>query len=82
MVKDGVIEKYAIIGGAVAAIFYIEPFNTNDLAIFFHLKEESAGLDILKPLYEYLSKLGYTGKRKPWKLEAGPFSFFRSSILS
>jgi hypothetical protein len=34
MVKDGVIEQYAI-GGAVAAIFYIEPINTNDLMFSF-----------------------------------------------
>ncbi|HCX30194.1 MAG TPA: hypothetical protein DHU55_10560, partial [Blastocatellia bacterium] len=54
MVKDGVIEQYAI-GGAVAAIFYIEPINTNDLDIFFHVKESSAGLDIMAPLYKYLS---------------------------
>jgi len=31
-VKDGVMEQYAI-GGAVAALFYIEPINTNDLDI-------------------------------------------------
>ena len=37
MVKDGVIEQYAI-GRAVAAIFYIEPINTNDLDIFFSCK--------------------------------------------
>ena len=30
MVKDGVIEEYAI-GGAVAAIYYLEPFDTADL---------------------------------------------------
>jgi hypothetical protein len=40
MVKDGVIEQYAI-GRAVAAIFYIEPINTNDLDVFFQLKHSS-----------------------------------------
>lgn len=54
MVKDGVIEQYAI-GGAVAALFYIEPINTNDLDVFFLVRDPNAGLDILAPLDEYLS---------------------------
>ena len=74
MVKDGVIEQYAI-GGAVAAIFYIEPINTNDLDIFFHVKDPSAGLDILAPLYEYLSGLGYKGQREAIDIEGWPVQF-------
>jgi len=74
MVKDGVIEQYAI-GGAVAAIFYIEPINTNDLDIFFHVKDPSAGLDILAPLYEYLSGLGYEGQREAIDIEGWPVQF-------
>ena len=74
MVKDGVIEQYAI-GGAVAAIFYVEPINTNDLDIFFHVKDSSVGLDILAPLYEYLSGLGYKGKREAIEIEGWPVQF-------
>ncbi len=74
MVKDGVIEQYAI-GGAVAAIFYIEPINTNDLDIFFHVKESSAGLDIMAPLYKYLSGLGYKGQREAIDIEGWPVQF-------
>jgi len=74
MVKDGVIEQYAI-GGAVAAIFYIEPINTNDLDIFFHVKDPSAGLDILAPLYEYLSDLGYKGQGDSIDIEGWPVQF-------
>jgi hypothetical protein len=74
MVKDGVIEQYAI-GGAVAAIFYIEPINTNDLDVFFHVKDESAGLDLLAPLYEYLSDLGYRGKGEAIDIEGWPVQF-------
>jgi len=74
MVKDGVIEQYAI-GGAVAAIFYIEPINTNDLDIFFRFKEPSAGLDILAPLYEYLSDLGYKGQGDSIDIEGWPVQF-------
>jgi hypothetical protein len=74
MVKDGVIEEYAI-GGAVAAIFYIEPINTNDLDIFFHVKDTKAGLDVLAPLYEYLSDLGYKGHREAIDIEGWPVQF-------
>ena len=71
MVKDGVIEEYAI-GGAVAAIFYIEPINTNDLDVFFHVKDAGAGLDILAPLYKYLSDLGYKGQGEAIDIEGWP----------
>ena len=74
MVKDGVIEQYAI-GGAVAAIFYIEPINTNDLDVFFHLKDSSTGLDILAPLYEYLFDLGYKGQGEAIDIEGWPVQF-------
>ena len=74
MVKDGVIEQYAI-GGAVAAIFYIEPINTNDLDIFFHVKDPSVGLDILAPLYRYLSSLGYKGQGEAIDIEGWPVQF-------
>lgn len=74
MVKDGVIEQYAI-GGAVAAIFYIEPINTNDLDIFFHVKDSSVGLDILAPRYEYLSGLGYKGQRETIDIKGWPVQF-------
>lgn len=74
MVKDGVIESYAI-GGAVAAVFYIEPINTNDLDIFFHVKDPSAKLDILAPLYEYLSDLGYKAEGEAVSVEGWPVQF-------
>ncbi len=74
MVKDGVIQQYAI-GGAVGALFYIEPINTNDLDVFFHVKDSSAGLDILVPLYKYLSGLGYKGKGEAIEIEGWPVQF-------
>jgi hypothetical protein len=74
MVKDGVIEQYAI-GGAVAAIFYIEPVNTNDLDVFILLKHSSTGLDILAPLYEYLSGLGYNAQGEAIDIEGWPVQF-------
>jgi hypothetical protein len=74
MVKDGVIVQYAI-GGAVAALFYIEPINTNDLDVFFHVQDSGAGLDILAPLYKYLSRLGYKGKGEAIDIEGWPVQF-------
>jgi len=74
MVKDGVIEQYAI-GGAVAAIFYIEPINTNDLDVFFPVKHSSTGLDILAPLYEYLSASGYKAQGEAIDIEGWPVQF-------
>jgi hypothetical protein len=59
MVRDGVIERYAI-GGAVAACNYIEPALTEDLGIFvsFQAAPRSA-LISLEPILPYLRKLGY-----------------------
>lgn len=74
MVKAGVIERYAI-GGAVAAIFYIEPINTNHLDIFFHVKDESAGLDVLAPLCDYLAGFGYKGRGETIEIEGWPVQF-------
>lgn len=74
MVRDGVIEQYAI-GGAVAAIFYVEPINTNDLDIFFHVKDAQAGLDILAPLYQYLSGFGYQAQGETIDIEGWPVQF-------
>jgi hypothetical protein len=74
MVKDGVIQQYAI-GGAVAAIFYIEPINTNDLDVFFHLETQGPSLDILGPLYRYLSKLGYKAEGEAVDIEGWPVQF-------
>ena len=71
MVKEGVIEQYAI-GGAVAAIFYIEPLNTNDLDIFFHLRDAAPKLAFLGPIYSYLSKLGYHPKNESIEIEGWP----------
>lgn len=74
MVKDGVLEKYAI-GGAVAAIFYVEPINTNDLDIFFSATSVGSDLAVLVPLYQYLSDLGYTVQGETIDIEGWPVQF-------
>ncbi|HET9742758.1 MAG TPA: hypothetical protein VFQ00_08415 [Terriglobales bacterium] len=58
MQSDGVIGKYAI-GGAIAALFYLQPFATQDMDVFLVLPKP-AGSEIysLSEIYEYLEKHG------------------------
>jgi hypothetical protein len=74
MVKDGVIEDYAI-GGAVAAIFYLEPFDTADLDIFVQVHATGSDLMILAPVYEYLTERGYKAKGEFIYIEGIPVQF-------
>jgi len=59
MVRDGEVPNYAI-GGAIAAVFYIEPFSTQDIDVFVMMKTEQTGLVTTIPGWDYLKKLGYT----------------------
>jgi hypothetical protein len=74
MVKGGVIEEYAI-GGAVAAIYYLEPFDTVDLDIFVQVDATGNDLTILKPIYEYLTKKGYEARGEFIYIEGIPVQF-------
>src|SRR5436853_929873 len=74
MVKDGVIEEYAI-GGAVAAIYYLEPFDTADLGIFFQVSAMGNDLTLLAPIYEYLTVRGYKAKGESIYIEGLPVQF-------
>jgi len=73
MEADGVIGRYAI-GGAVAAIFYIEPFTTYDLDIFF-AADVSGDLVVLTPIYEYLARKGYEAEGEAVNVEGWPVQF-------
>jgi len=61
MVADGVIEDYAV-AGAIGAMFYVEPFSTEDLDVFVLTPENQVLLEI--PGLDYLKALGYTEWRK------------------
>ncbi|MDQ3818505.1 MAG: hypothetical protein M3362_12630 [Acidobacteriota bacterium] len=74
MVRDGVIEKY-VIGGAVAAIYYLEPFDTADLGIFIQVKTTGSAFAILSPIYEYLIERGYKAKGEFIHIEGLPVQF-------
>jgi hypothetical protein len=57
LVSDGLIDAYAI-GGAIGASFYIEAMQTEDVDAFVFLPGPSAGLVLLTPIYDALSRLG------------------------
>lgn len=56
--QEGIIADYAI-GGAVAALNYIEPFLTHDLDLFITLENCQDGIVDLSPIYRRLKDLGY-----------------------
>ena len=61
MKADGVVENYAI-GGGIAAIYYLEPYQTDDIDIFIPVASVAAGeagLISLEPIYGYLKGFGY-----------------------
>lgn len=74
MVKGGVIDEYAI-GGAIAAIYYLEPFDTADLDIFVQVNAADSDLMILAPIYEYLTEQGYKAKGEFIYIEEIPVQF-------
>lgn len=76
MVEDRIIEDYAI-GGAIAALFYIEPFETLDLDIVVFLPQEEMTKAVvsLAPLYTYLRQLGYHEEKEYVMIETVPVRF-------
>lgn len=75
MQQKGVIGKYAL-GGAVAAAVWLEPFFTKDLDIFITVNRVG-GLISLSPVYDYLTKHGYSPTGQwieigGWKVEFLP----------
>lgn len=59
MLAEGVVEKYAI-GGGIAAIYYLEPYQTDDIDVFvLPVVVGDSGLISLEPIYTYLEGLGY-----------------------
>ena len=58
MVADGAIENYAL-AGAVGAMFYVEPFSTQDIDVLVALPEREGALIAELPGWKYLSSHGY-----------------------
>ena len=59
MSRDDVISNYAI-GGAIGAVFYVEPFATQDIDVFVLMAAEPSGLVTEIPGWDYLKERGYT----------------------
>ncbi len=78
--RDGVITRYAI-GGAVGAIFYMEPFLTYDLDVFVVLPETAGGLLTLAPIDEALKRRGCTEEAECVLIEGMPVQFLPADNL-
>lgn len=75
MQADGIIEKLAI-GGGIAAIYYLPPYNTDDVDVFFlPVLVTESGLVSLEPIYSYLEKLGYYPTKEGVLIEDWPVQF-------
>ena len=72
--REGVISRYAI-GGAVGAIFYMEPFLTYDLDVFVLLPQTAGGLLTLSPIYEALKRRGCVEEGECLLVEGMPVQF-------
>ena len=72
--REGVIARYAI-GGAVGAIFYMEPFLTYDLDVFVLLPQTTGGLLTLAPIYEALKRRGCEEEGECLLIEGMPVQF-------
>ena len=74
LLSDGLIARYAI-GGAVGAIFWVEPFDTIDLDIFVLLPESVPPLDPLRDVFARLKELGYAFEGEFMMIEGVPVQF-------
>jgi hypothetical protein len=75
MRADGVIGNYAI-GGAVGALFYLEPSDTADIDVFVSLEEAKKGeLLSLAPIYSYLRGRGFREQNEAIFIEGWPVQF-------
>ncbi len=63
MEAEGVIGRYAI-GGAVGALFYLEPSDTADVDVFVSFGGDKEALISLAPIYEWLRAQGFSEHRK------------------
>lgn len=75
MQADGVIERFAI-GGGIATIYYLEPYQTDDVDVFFlPVILGASGLVSLEPIYAYLANLGYYPVKEGILVENWPVQF-------
>ncbi len=68
------IEEYAI-AGAMAFLFYTEPFRTYDLDVFIFLPPQNGLLITMEPLYRILRERGYTFDAEHVMIHETPVQF-------
>ena len=79
MQADGIIEKFAI-GGGIAAIRYLEPYETDDIDVFISPVVVGAnGLVSFGRIYSYLEELGYNTEREYIRIEGWLVQFVPAS---
>ena len=74
MKAEGIIADYAV-GDAIAAMFYIAPFSTEDLDVFFSVTTTETGLDLLGPIHRYIERAGYRAEGAAIHVEGWPVQF-------
>ena len=79
MQADGIIERFAI-GGGIAAILYLEPYQTDDIDVFISPVVVGAnGLVSFGRIYSYLEELGYNTEREYIRIEGWLVQFVPAS---
>lgn len=74
LVSQRLIEKYAI-GGAVGAIFWVEPFDTIDLDVYVLLPGSAPPLEPLREVFTYLAARGHQFEGEFLIVEGVPVQF-------
>jgi len=73
MYQKGILKSYAV-GGAMATIYYTEPFATKDIDIFF-VPPEKDKIILLTPFYDFLLRKGYRTHKEYIMIEGIPIQF-------
>lgn len=82
--EEGLVKDYAI-GGAVAALKWVEPFFTRDLDIFIIPLQETGEGKVISflPIYDYLKTKGYSQWTGQWiMIEGIPVEFLPAEGLA
>jgi hypothetical protein len=80
LVAAGLIEDWAL-GGALAAIYYVEPFTTYDADIFFIPKDTGLTAGI-PAIYAYLQAQGWQVEREHLLIRGFPVQFLAANGLT
>jgi hypothetical protein len=80
LVASGLIEDHAL-GGALAAIYYVEPFTTYDADIFFIAADKSLRAGI-PAIYSHLQSKGWHVEREHLLIRDFPVQFLAASGLT